>query len=367
MKKFLLSCAVFLGLVGGAHAQQLVYQGQVFDVLPKWMASDNKAKYIAGSLMDAKASFTIYDENFNIEKEITFTHPQQNLQEIHITYGRKQVFYNLEVEGTGDTQMVIPKEYIEVWEIDSTYIDSYGQTIYVPVKMSAEYDSNENEYDSEGKPRYSFQIYDIGDDSMYGFISYYYRSEKYSGEWEIIGEYNHLYSDYFDEYADIYNYDMDVYSEGQIITQGVFNNDDKYEIVRYNYEEFTDTLDMADRDGDGEIDKYILRTGYKVVGCDIVQEDGTILFSLPDINDVFVANGETYVRDEEWYDWGYTVSVYKLNNETGAVQQVANTASAMKVFPTLASTSDVVTVETAASDDVRRLVITNMAGQVVSV
>ncbi|MBQ8424223.1 MAG: hypothetical protein IJY36_08235 [Coprobacter sp.] len=193
-------------------------------------------------------------------------------------------------------------------------------------------------------------------------------------EWEIVDQWESNPLSIQVEEAIYYNYDNGLNLEDQYLymTQNLFNNDDKYEVFRYITEPIIDTT-ILEYDASGEIHKYRIDKDNEIKGMEIISEEGAIIATLsisavPDRWEVWIINDKKYLFASEVYiDERYYNYIYSLDSETGAVQQVANTASAMKVFPTLASTSDVVTVETAASDDVRRLVISNMAGQVVSV
>ena len=110
------------------------------------------------------------------------------------------------------------------------------------------------------------------------------------------------------------------------LSQTLFNDDDKYEVI---------------------------------IGNKIVSEDGSILFDFDaEISQVFIFNGNTFLSA------GY--ALYRIDKESSSLQEVAMPVG-MKMFPTIARPSDEITIEFEASagNAVRTLSVTDAAGRTV--
>ncbi len=203
----------------------------------------------------------------------------------------------------------------------------------------------------------------IWNGSILSGINYYYDA-LYTGEWTERKENNGT-EDIYDRMCGLYYCDMDENSftdEDFYLTQNLFNTDDKYEYLVFSYELVESSSSENDRDGDGTIDQQIIYYNPRATKLSCSSEDGHTLWQV-DINgsgscNVYRINGKYYIRIDG--------IIYLINKESTGLKTVQNTA-AMKVFPTLASPSDAITIELNAEggDASRHLYISDAAGRIV--
>lgn len=151
-----------------------------------------------------------------------------------------------------------------------------------------------------------------------------------------------------------------------IATQTLFNNDEKWEFVRPIYEEaiYEDYYydSEQDRDGDGEIDYKLTRYRNKIVGYQIVSEDGNVLATLDvEENDycnlaILMWDEDVYLAtiiekkvesddEEDYYDRYETYMVlYTIDKNTTNISKINATAPAMRVSPALANRNSTINV-----------------------
>lgn len=229
-----------------------------------------------------------------------------------------------------------------------------GYTVFLNVT-----EGNYEEYTSTTLTRRGY----IWNGSILSGINYYYDA-LYTGEWTERKE-NNSAENIYDRMCVLYYCDMDENSftdEYFYLTQNLFNTDDKYEYLVFSYELVESSSSENDRDGDGTIDQQTIYYYPRATKLSCLSEDGHTLWQV-DINgsescNVYRINGKYYIKIGGIF--------YLIDKESTGLQTVQNTA-AMKVFPTLASPSDAITIELNAEggDASRHLYISDAAGRIV--
>ena len=176
--------------------------------------------------------------------------------------------------------------------------------------------------------------------------------------------------------VDPYLTDYDEYSgpgEGFFISQTLFNTDEKYEYIRYEYDDnAVEVVYESDRDGDGITDYRTDQLGGKRIGFSIVQEDGTVLQTIKTKNDpiylwILKFNGKLYLVAQEkagqTSNGGdiLTHSIYRIDQQANSIKQVDMDIDAIKLFPRVANRNEQVTVD--LESDAREIQVVNAAGQ----
>lgn len=155
------------------------------------------------------------------------------------------------------------------------------------------------------------------------------------------------------EDPDFMNYDE--YSgpeEGFRISQTLFNTDEKYEYIRYEYENNSEE---------------------KPHGFSIVQEDGTILQTIRSTNEIsnvaiLKLNGKLYLDVAEIIgedsNWGYILTdvFYRIDQKANSIKRI-DTPMGMVVRPAIADRNEQITVD--LDSDAREIQVVNAAGQTV--
>lgn len=212
--------------------------------------------------------------------------------------------------------------------------------------------------------------------------NYYLYDLRTNEEYEVLDRYVYKYSDWVEtrtetgetssalislEYSDLD--DAKSPDADMEATQTLFNNDDKYEYLRYKYEVVASEPETQDRDGDGENDWEFTYYNYKAKGFELVSEDGTVLQSIDFDCDIEMygaslvkMNGNYYLIFNEYR--GDSCLVYSIGQGVNAIRQVG-ALHRISVRPSLAERNAPITVETPAAQRDRRLTVTNAAGQTV--
>ncbi len=159
-------------------------------------------------------------------------------------------------------------------------------------------------------------------------------------------------------------YDMDDGHEmesGFDLTQNLFNTDDKYEYLCAYYGFMKGSVHENDRDGDGMIDERTTYYHTRITKIACESENGQILWQIDAFDGyayIYKWHGKFYLHTEN--------ALYLIDKEASALRTVQNTA-AMKVFPTLASPRDAITIELNAEggDASRHLYISDAVGRIV--
>lgn len=204
----------------------------------------------------------------------------------------------------------------------------------------------------------------------------------------------HDYADELTELEDDFEYKN--YDESKFITddyfafsQTLFNNDDKWEYLVYEYEEtgeeYTYTRSASEETENGWV-SFLVKYTYKKTKfkqTNVCSEDGTVLMSFyPSVNvndcydyymyidEIWVLNGKTYLLiDESWeiedgeiIDRFYKETLYELDRETNSVKAVSSNESKKRI----AEVQDgVIKVSIDEKDTDSNLTLTNSAGMLI--
>ena len=195
-----------------------------------------------------------------------------------------------------------------------------------------------------------------------------------TGEWEVVDTDEYKYTDYMEEIWDMLNFDENLFYELEgdiIVTQTLFNTDEKYEYIRCKCTTYSDRLiGEEDRDGDGIADTRSFRSGYEYVGIEVVSEDGNVIASFDagdtDGGDLIIWEGKRYLR---FYDYSGEENAYKFYeiNPNGSGITRASSAAFMHILPAIPKKNTSVTVEF-GEESVKKggqLMITDMNGRTV--
>ncbi len=195
-----------------------------------------------------------------------------------------------------------------------------------------------------------------------------------TGEWEVVDTDEYEYHDYMDGIWDMLNFDENLFYELEgdiIVTQTLFNTDEKYEYIRRKYTTYSDRfIGEDDYDGDGITDTRSFRSGYEYVGIEVVSEDGNVIASFDagdtDGGDLIIWEGKRYLR---FYDYSGEENAYKFYeiNPNGSGITRASSAAFMHILPAMPKKNTSVTVEF-GEESVKKggqLMITDMNGRTV--
>lgn len=195
-----------------------------------------------------------------------------------------------------------------------------------------------------------------------------------TGEWEVVDTDEYEYHDYMEEIWDMLNFDENLFYELEgdiIVTQTLFNTDEKYEYIRFKYTTYSDRfIGEDDYDGDGITDTRSFRSGYEYVGIEVVSEDGNVIASFDagdtDGGDLIIWEGKRYLR---FYDYSGEENAYKFYeiNPNGSGITRASSAAFMHILPAMPKKNTSVTVEF-GEESVKKggqLMITDMNGRTV--
>lgn len=194
---------------------------------------------------------------------------------------------------------------------------------------------------------------DISENGEIVWINVYNNSFKLEHTVEIKAQKrNEEYNNYFESIWDVVNLDGNGLTLDDCpihITQTLFNNDDKYEYLRYKYDS----------------------SGDEVIGIDVVSEDGNIITTFNGLedtelliwNDKYYLTGET-AWDEETKTGGY--AFYEINSNGSGITRASSEAF-MHILPAMPRKNTTVTVELGeeSAKNGGQLMITDMKGRTV--
>lgn len=159
-------------------------------------------------------------------------------------------------------------------------------------------------------------------------------------------------------FLDLRSGTIEGYSDADVLlTQTLFNDDEKYEYIKPKYK-FIETRNEYDRDNDGDIDEIYSYWDKQTLGFDVVSEDGNVVFSLdfdcaqednpkdePKIT-IVLWEDKIYLAISSEENYGATCYMYLLKrNESGISVEKAGNIGAIKLFPSVARKSSMVTVD----------------------
>lgn len=374
MKQKFYLFAVLLAMATAASAQ-IQTEGKETDewprVLPKEFSYDNNpyivtANYENSDQPDEKYVLTIYNDD--IEKVHSFEVPNFVGYTRYEYYRRKNVPAFASQEEDGPYGSFSNKEEALEWikKLTDSEINVDGDYIYLLR------DRYYYQYETFGYA-YPEQYWRWDSENNYLYKVRLYYKASYTGDWELTEERSNDYNtgEAFDDLS-YYNYDnYGGDNTRTYLTQTLFNTDDKYEYIRKNYEEVTETWDERDYDDDGEIDYRVIRYNYQMKSFSIVQEDGTVLQTIPGTStpDLMQINDKRYLvveNEEENANGGYvyTYTYYLIDSKSNQIKRM-DIEMPMSVRPSVTDRNGQVTVELGEQSDAKEIWVVNGAGQTV--
>lgn len=343
------------------NAQTTILNGGTTQFIPKSFTIDEKARLICGDEIDdlwdnEEVNVSIYNENF--EKESTVTFKQEKY--ICYKYEKRAPISVLErLEQWGD-KLGYEKEGIDssfVYEGITYHVfnwehDPYNGGERPYLVYSDEVYNGEMLYRCQYTERYLGDWYDVADT---------YESTNYPIDLAYIG---------LDEAYIIADYD------GLLLTQTLFNDDEKYEYLIPDITSVAEKLySEEDRDGDGVIDYRTFK--YVPKSCNIMNSDGELVGTLnfqdnfdTDYFKLIHWSGKLYFQSETETKidgkWEYTQHFYLFERNTTSLKKI-ETPAMFRIAPQITKRYEAVEVEIAeeASRNGGELVVTDMNGRTV--
>lgn len=381
MKHFYIMMAMLTGCAG-ASAQTLgdetTFEDYLSSFIPSRFTTDKRVKVLSYlEENESNAQIKIYDDFKEVK---SFNVTQSNSKGYTITREREAVNSIIKISSYRRDLNYYGYKSLDDFKKDNQgryEIEISGGDSVVFMESTSFY-FDFDKYGTKYPSRYF--VYYLKTNDIYDVTNYYEESKTYTGAW--VESKEDAYSQEEDIAIPLYFNDYDADKTGYYYrmqaTQTLFNDDSKYEYLRYKYEIKEGTPRSYDRDHDGEIDKE--ETTYRSVikGFELVSEDGTILqsinfdrtFYFPSENaKTFKMNGNYYVSFPYFYDdedgkRKYFTYIYAINPSTTSIQKV-DIPQGLAVRPSLADRSTTISVETPAAQSDRRVIVTNAAGQTV--
>lgn len=372
MKKLFLLAVTLVSLVNvSAQVSQVGGLSGDLNITPKVFSYNGVVNLTSVTVEDKVTTFTIYNDE--IEKIKSFSYDINTSYEI-VEQRRKEVVV-LE-----NKDMKVWQENVSTWE--------YAKAVVGPTRASTDsftengmivkdgYQLWWNEpgcyyyYEKFGMTYPTEYFYWSSEENIIYVVSCSYRTE-YAGDWEEISRSKYTAGEPW--YCELYDFENNGNTAdlGFVLTQTLFNNDEKYEFIVptvTNGEMYV--LSSYDYDGNGEDDHRTVQYG-KTSGFSIVSEDGTVLQTVtgdcPENNDygmILKINGKLYLG-VEWYRDGmdYT-DFYKIDPQASSITRMG-TIEGVSVSPTIAESSQDITVELGEGSNAQEIVVVNAAGQTV--
>lgn len=351
---------------------------------PAMFSSDGKTYIHVDNLNEAKTQCTIDIYNDDVEKVKSFTINGYESGDYFFTKKRKRldnvklvlhdVFdlqEKIECSSLDEAKKVLKEKYD--YNVDSSFVEEGGLIVLVDYNNSGFYEQEDFGY------KYPNRGYAYGvDKQLYRFDYIYTSDRKYPGDWvETISSTDN------DFYEKLHLIDTSQSIEKSIsFSQKLFNNDDNYEYLQLICKPEVFRRAASDRDGDGEIDYIETNYRHRPIGFKVVSENGNELqrlnfnthnynifdgLSLLRINEKFylVASFIDQYLDNPINSKGWSIFYSITPGQSGGIQQVGEPIQT-SVFPTLANSNEVITVEDEDTANANReVVVTNANGQTV--
>ena len=313
----------------------------------------------------AHPTYVIYDDDFNLVRKFSYDYTKTETVE---SQRRNPVVTATEERRDMECKNV-SDEILEYYKYSTI---QKGNQFW----PTSKYDYYEYE---EFGTTYPEVYYELVNGDLYSVRMTY--STSYSGEWETYetqtkqsGAFEKLY---------FVDYDDNSFPEdGFYLTQTLFNNDEKFEFIRYDYDDTPLVYDQSDYDKDGEVDHRKVSKGGNCVGFSIVQEDGTIVQSIKnermnkfDVSQVYreesdcviKINGKLYLIVDE-YELKDNIRqefevYYRIDTKANSIKRVTAVPGMIKVHPSVAGRNEQVTVE--LDGNASEIQVVNAAGQTV--
>ena len=188
------------------------------------------------------------------------------------------------------------------------------------------------------------------------YLSYQNKTLE-NGKWVISSEYTDRIDWISLRFLDLKNGTMMADSDADILlTQTLFNDDEKFEYVKPKYK-LVETRNEYDNNQDGVIDQIYSDWDIYYLGFDVVSEDGNIVYSLDFNTELRIVKESFDFVIVSWEDKTYIAIISEVDHETncdmyllkrdesGISLQKANNNGVMKLFPSVARKSSMVTVD----------------------
>lgn len=362
-------------------AQTISIDAEMADFIPKGWTIDKRAKLVAGDYQFGLSSgedmnVSVYNDNF--ENEASFTikpekHIRSKLEERVYIPVLTDVVTHTEDIWTMETFLEryyhLNKIYIEnnyVIPDSMLYVMENGDSV-----MIAEYD-----VDWETGKKYpnggfilSYAKYIQGVTALVTF-SY---EQKYAGDWQT-QTYEDVIRPKFLSYSDLDGESMVVETEAMLLTQTLFNDDEKYEYLMPDCSACSEEVEEYDRDGDGVIDKrvtYYYPTSLKIMNTD-GETIGNLDFTFEEWDEDYMSlihwGGKLYFKGTSHAyidgDGVYTQHFYLFDRNTTSVKKI-ETPAMFSMLPQVAKKNQTVEIEIAeeASKNGGKIVVTDMNGR----
>lgn len=348
--------------IGTANAQtaKLEYnENDMFQFIPKSLSSDGNVRLVTksseGSDGTKKINITVYDSNFEQEKVISNNvrvasagnKKTRNATSATVTEADSiDITYDIEYSISSDNidGNITADEFM-------TYINNMGYTATADGYYYIPYESNGYYGEWIFGQRYPYHFIIFKDGKGWEIHVMKYTPDFTNAEWT-----SSSWTDYeYDMVRTFRLLDLDEdknYSQSRsmILTQGLFNDDDKYEYIR--------TMRKAGGTGDDESSYvnvegypsqtvYIDDVTYGICGYEVVNEDGDVVFTInvddEDIEyyteddeaiEILKMNGEVYfVISTEYYTVDNSkLLIYKLDKSSNSVKKIT-TANDILISP----------------------------------
>lgn len=394
-----------LALIAGRGQAQTAlveydYDG-MYQFIPKSMSSDGQVRLVTksteGSNGTAKVNITVYGSDFEQEKVISNNVRITSTGNTRTRYATRAVITEADsTDITSDIEERVSPDDMDgsVTEDDlMSYYSYYGEGISKTADgyyYSTQY-GNKFYGESVFRERYPYYFVKLAGGKAYRVSVRTYTPDFTDSQWT---------SDSWTYYEDdmvcaFYLHDLDgdneyATSKPLIVTQSLFNDDDKYEYVR--------TLRKAGATGtDGGGNTYVVygevspietevtdKTVYGICGYEVVSEDGTVVFTIEiddddvtyytgssdNVNTMVVKmNGELYfIVTTNSYSSSEKnkLLVYKLDKATNGVKKI-ETSNDINISPRIVSKSQPVniTFSQAASAE-SSVLVTSLDGKIMA-
>ena len=380
-----------LMLAGAANAQVAtlnVALNESWSVLPAKFSADSKSKILSPITSEDEDNLrvNVYNSTFNIEH--TMDIKVQKITEKTVTerrayvaeYGEPQI---IDITETFDISMEEWNAFNQEDRIEILKIDKGTRGLRLQILTdSIHTDLNGNVYvyhlrniDSSLEVSLPYEVYILSGTT----VTYQQITQQKTGEWEVIRVREYDYSVSLPEIWSITNLDNetihDYCDQSLLATQTLFNEDEKYEHLRYKYEPYSHVVQEIDESCDGIIDERVTESGYKCVGMEVVSEDGNVIVTIGggEGNDyegagLIIWEGKRYLYTELYNseDDSYYSHIYEINPTGNSITR-ASSAAFMHILPAMPKKNTSVTVEL-GEESVKnggQLMITDMNGRTV--
>ena len=193
-----------------------------------------------------------------------------------------------------------------------------------------------------------------------------------TGEWKTVSEETNNAPANMTTAIKYINYDSETSHNNYFsITQSLFNDEGKFEFYIPVRDPSSVEVYESDSDGDGVIDRRTTTIGTEIKYINVISEDGDVIATVKPSDGYTIGNlyyiakmgGKFFLicwtRNETEGGYGF----YRIEKGSSSVQHIVTIP--MKVSPTIADASDMITVEFGDSNKIHEITVVNAAGQLV--